>query len=341
MADAPASSPSYLFINVCRIGDTVLATPAIRAVAEAYPRSEITCLGHPKRHIVMQHLPFIAHAGAVSKNTAWWRGWWPGKRWDYALVYGFDHALLRYALRVADRVVAFEQPDPRLTAQLYRSVERLPVDQTHAVDIALQLPALLSITPRSRRLAYSVSAEETEVARILLRTRIGTAHRPLIGLLTESFPTKAYRDWPLAHFIALAQRVKAQFPAAHFLVLGGKLATHSATQFNAALGGAVTIFAGDLSLRQSAAMIAQLDVYVGVDTGPTHIAGALDVPMVAMYHCLHSSARYRPLDRPNVYVIDHHATGTPACTTTSRMADVSVETVYARVLEALGHRFDH
>ena len=46
MSEAPAS---ILVINVCRIGDTLLATPAIRALARMWPEARITVLGHPKR----------------------------------------------------------------------------------------------------------------------------------------------------------------------------------------------------------------------------------------------------------------------------------------------------
>ena len=38
-----------LYINVSRIGDTLLVTPAVRAVAKAFPDASLTLLGHPKR----------------------------------------------------------------------------------------------------------------------------------------------------------------------------------------------------------------------------------------------------------------------------------------------------
>lgn len=328
------ASPSFLIINVCRIGDTVMGTPAIRAVASAYPRSEITCLGHPKRYQVLEHLPFIHAAGPISKNRTWWRGWLPGKRWDYALVYGYDRALVRYALRVARHVVAFTQGDAQLDARLYRHVARPPLATTHGVDLALALPELLGIPAAGRHLAYQVTHDEAAFARTLLDSRIGS-RRPLIGLLLESFPTKAYRDWPLANFIALARRIKAQYRDAHFLVFGGSLAPAKRAQLTTELGADVTILAGELTLRQSAAVMQQLDLYVGVDTGPTHIAGALNIPMVAMYHCLHPSAGLKPLDRPGVYVIDHPAMGTANCQATSSMADVTVDQVFSRVVTAL------
>ena len=71
--------PSILIINVSRIGDTLLATPAIRAVAKAFPGAAITFMGHPKRCEVVRHLPFISTVRGITKNWAWALGHW-GRR---------------------------------------------------------------------------------------------------------------------------------------------------------------------------------------------------------------------------------------------------------------------
>ena len=47
---------SILVVNVCRIGDTLLATPALRALARAWPEAQITVLGHPKRVEMLENL---------------------------------------------------------------------------------------------------------------------------------------------------------------------------------------------------------------------------------------------------------------------------------------------
>ena len=85
---------SILFIVVSRIGDTLFATPAIRAVAAAYPGARITVLGHPKRAEVFEHLPFVYRVGSITKGRATWRGWLVGKSFDLAFVFGFDQALV-------------------------------------------------------------------------------------------------------------------------------------------------------------------------------------------------------------------------------------------------------
>jgi len=81
--------------------------------------------------------------------------------------------------------------------------------------------------------------------------------------------------------------------------------------------------------------MSQLDLYVGVDTGPTHIMGALEPPMVALYHCYSPSRVLAPLERPRCYVVDHPR-AVEGCPPETSMAEISVDAVWARVCEALG-----
>src|SRR5258708_19172159 len=73
-----ASGLSFLFINVSRIGDTLFATPAMRAVENAYPGCRMVVLGHPKRFDILRGLPFVKDAGSITKRRALWRGWFGG-----------------------------------------------------------------------------------------------------------------------------------------------------------------------------------------------------------------------------------------------------------------------
>ena len=94
------------------------------------------------------------------------------------------------------------------------------------------------------------------------------------------------------------------------------------------------IAAGEMGLRESAAIIAELDLYVGVDTGPTHIAGALAIPMVALYHCLYPGRNLAPLGHPACRIIEHPAT-VDVCSESSDMDDIGVDTVWTHVVELL------
>ncbi len=336
--DEAAPVRSILAIVVSRIGDTLLATPALRAIAGAWPDAELTCLGHPKRVEVLQNLPFLQRIGAITKTRARLRGRLPGRRHDLAFVFGHDRALIEYALRVARRVVAFRQADEALNRRLYKAAERPAHQGGHAVQYQLALLAPLGIAARGLALSYRVSEEEAHWAEGELRSQRIDGAGPLVGLQIASFPTKGYRDWPVENFIELCRRIRSRHAAAHFLIFGGKLERERTARLHGQFPECSTLYAGRLTLRQTAALMDRLDLYIGVDTGPTHIMGALHRPMVALYHGHSPSWLLAPLEHPCLYAVDHPDAG-PLCSPDTPMAAISVDQVWARVAEALERHY--
>lgn len=325
---------SILFIQVSRIGDTLFATPALRAVAAAHPQARLTVLGHPNRAEVFRHLPFVAEVGSITKRRAAWRGRLGGRRFDLAIVCGFDAPLVAYALRVADKVVAFRQQDESLNQRLFLAVPPPPFQSEHAVLQLLRLPAALGIPPAGLRLAYHVAKAERAAALRRLRAAGCADAAPLIGVQMASFATKSYRDWPAGHFAELCERLAVRWPAARFLLYGGTADRERTAWLAAQLGGRAALFAGDLSLRETAALMSLSHLYVGVDTGPTHLMSTFDIPLVGLYHCLSSSAHTGPLDHPCAYLIDHPHAGS-GCSEASAMGEIPVDAVLARIEQAL------
>jgi heptosyltransferase III len=325
---------SILFIAVSRIGDSLFATPAMRAVACAWPEARITVLGHPKRAEVFENLPWIRTVGTISKGRAALLGRLGAKRFDLAFVFGFDEPLVAYALRAARKVVAFEQADKSLNARLFAAVPKPPFQSEHAVRQLLRLPAAVGVAPAGLRIAYGVTADEIAEARLRLSDEGLADARLLVGLQVASFPTKAYRDWPIENFAELCHRVSRRWPQAGFLIYGGAEESSRTSWLKEQLGARAALFAGRLSLRQTASLMTLTDLYVGVDTGPTHIMSALDIPMVGMYHCISPSTLTGPLEHPCAYLIDHPA-GREHCGETSAMAEISVDAVFGQVGRAL------
>lgn len=326
-----------LVINVSRIGDTLLTTPAIRSLAIAWPDATIDVLGHPNRVEVLEHLPFVSRTGAISKKSAPWRGWLArfAKPYDLAVVYGYDEALVTYALRVAKQVTAFRQSSERINARLAVVVEPPAFQSDHAVRLALALPQALGVAPSGLRLSYAVTDAERAWAAATLATEVPAGAVPLIGIQVASFPTKAYRDWPIASFKTLCDRIRQHWPRAHFLIFGGSAEHERTDALKKHLGAAATLYAGKLSLRQTGALMSRLDLYVGVDTGPTHLMSAFDIPLVGLYHGFSRSELIGPLEHPCFFAVDHPRAG-PDCSTDVSMADISVDRVWDSVRRSLG-----
>lgn len=327
---------SILFIIVSRIGDTLFATPSIRAIAQAFPHAKIDVLGHPKRFEILKNLPFVNSARSITKNTASWKNRFAfGSSYDIAFVYHYDEQLVAYALRVARKVVAFRQPNKALNEKLYRCVTPPPFQSEHAVRLLLRLPESIGIKTNNLRLAYQCTDTEREQAlNRLIDVSTGDAC-PLIGLQVASFPTKGYRDWPIENFAQLAKNIIDIRSNAHFLIFGGSNEKARTNWLKSQLGDKATLFAGQLSLRETAALMSWLHIYVGIDTGPTHIMSTYDIPMVALYHCLSSSAHTGPIDHPMAYLIDHPKTDTDSCTETTQMGEITVNQVMYQVEKAL------
>lgn len=324
---------SILVINVCRIGDTLLATPALRALARAWPQAQLTVLGHPKRIEVLEHQPWIAAAKGITKNSARLRGRLLPARHDLALVYGFDAPLVKYALRVARRVVAFRQRDAALNRRLFRAVEAPAFQANHAVRQALVLTDAIGVPHAGYRLACRVTDEETAWADERLRAIDPGARGPWIGLQAASFPTKAFRDWPATQFVELARRLRARWQGAHFLIFGGPGDRERTNWIAQQLGAGSTVLAGELSLRQTAALMSRTQLYVGVDTGPTHMMSCFDIPLVGLYHCHSPSRLVGALEHPCFYPVDHPRPW--GCAVETPMAEITVEMVFEATERAL------
>lgn len=88
------------------------------------------------------------------------------------------------------------------------------------------------------------------------------------------------KEWPEAHWIALGKKLHER---GIFSVLpwGNDLEKNRAERLVAAIADAV--LAPRLSIKHAAGLLVGAEVIVGVDTGLTHLAAALDKPVVAIF----------------------------------------------------------
>jgi len=326
-----------LIINVTRIGDTLAATPAINALHEHWPQARISVVGSPHHIEILQNLPGVVRVGALTKNSALFRGWLGAKHFDLAVVYNYDQALVRYALRVAHHVVAFRQKSPAINRRLYRCVDPDAYPTVHITEHALKLPVALGIRGANGRILYRCTPDEVDRAKDRLVGRNFDGKRPLIGLQIDSFPTKSYRDWPVESFLALCRRMLARWPQAGFLIYGGPAEMPRTQWLKQQLGDSACLFAGLLSLRETAAQMALTDLYIGVDTGPTHLMSSFDIPIIGLYHPRHPARSLGPKDHPLNFSLDHPHDAAPSSEPQS-MSDITVDRVFCQVEKALATR---
>lgn len=135
---------------------------------------------------------------------------------------------------------------------------------------------------------------------VLLAKRLGLkGKRPFLVIAPgASHPKKM---WPLAHWIELFSRLGEG--ASDLILLSGPADAHIAQNLYDMSGGCGTLLAGKTTLLESLTVIAHATLFLGNDSGPAHMAGALGVPTVALYTTSpavdpddpYSPARNRPL----------------------------------------------
>ena len=330
-----------LCIYVARFGDTLLMSVVLKALARRFPKAEIDFLGHAKRIQVLENLPFIRHLGAISKTSARLKGWCAQlmgrKPYDLALVWGHDAELVDYAKRVSQHVVISSQCNQKrlnvVDAVIDYPADTLKIreeDDQPLTQWLLDIPEKsLGFKATDHTSEYIVAPAERALAKELLQNATASQQLPtLIGLVVESHPSAPHRDWPLEKFTELTARLHRQYPNAWFVVISGGLAAEKLKQLKTAAGNQLAEFGGRLSMRESVAIMAELDLYIGVDTGPTLFAAALGIPSVMMFHCMRAARLViNPVNPDNVTAIDHPL-ARAYCSLDTPMGDVSVDQVF-------------
>lgn len=339
MTESVSQPNRILAIHVARIGDTLLTTAALRHLSNIYPNAQIDFFGHMKRIEVLEHLPYLRHVGGISKKSACFKGWCAklmGREpYDLAFVWGHDAELVAYARRVSERVVISRQLDETVN-QMADQVVEFPND-TNLLSEADDKPLaqwILDVVEQGTQTKaislytdYVVTPTESQAAKKLLEQFTASADCQLIGLVIESHSTGAHRDWPIENFVSLAQQLQAEQPSRYFVLIGGKLPDAKVQALQAVLRDHLINLSGKLSLRESAAVINVLDLYVAVDTGPSHIAAALGTPSVVMFHCMRSGEYLLAPIYPERLTIVNHPTARQACDFETPMSAIAVEIV--------------
>jgi heptosyltransferase-1 len=93
--------------------------------------------------------------------------------------------------------------------------------------------------------------------------------------------SRASKEWPEHCWTALGERLKQQYALLPVLPWGNASERERAERLAASLPGAIV--APRMGLTEAAGLLGNARAVVGVDTGLTHLANALDIPLVAIY----------------------------------------------------------
>jgi lipopolysaccharide heptosyltransferase I len=284
-----------LLIKPSSLGDIVHALPVLALLRDAYPRAHIAWLAglsfaplleaHP---LLDEVIPFDrARFGRMLRSPAicgeflaFVRGI-RARRFDLVIDL---QGLLRSAYLAwtsgAARRVGFAHAR-ELAPLFYTHRVRVPQTARHAVDQNLHIAAALGLPTNSApRFPLGLRPEERQAAAETLATLLPPGDRTFIAVLIGArWDTKLWRAERIANLI---DRLHARgYPRC--ILLGGPGDAPLAADVRAAGRSEIADLVGRTSLRQLAALLERAALVVTLDSGPMHIAAALERPIVALF----------------------------------------------------------
>ncbi len=286
-----------LVIQPDHIGDVLLATPMIHALRQRFPRAQIDAVIGEWAKPVLESNPDInrvyvinfrqfnrVHAKSSRQTKTFWK--LRSNKYDLAVMGRSRNRLIRlfaWAIGAKQRI-GFKVPgkDRLLTIKVWQNTPHESV-----VLRNLRLAERLGADIRQPELIWKITETEKQYA----EQHLDKYPRPMIGI-NPGAGTEAKR-WPIARFAEVARKLQEKYGAT-IAITGSHADTSLAQKISSALVKPGIDVAGKTNLRQLAALVAQLDLYISNDSGPMHIAAAVGTPVID----LHSGTDYPSMWRP-------------------------------------------
>ena len=271
-----------LFLRPDRIGDMIVSTGLLRAIARAHPAIRLDVLASPANAPVVRRDPHVAEVLTVDVRRPWRSiGLVPrlrAARYD-AVVDCMPTApsvttlLLMLAVGARDRVgVAGRGNDAALTIAVPPRREA-----GHIIDHLASLAAAFDVDVEATDFSPALTLAPEELARADARWGARPAGGRPLRLLVNVSAGKAARRWPDASFVEVLRGVRTRYPDARVVLIGAPGERERAAAIADAAG--VEPATTD-ALREALALVAAADVVLTPDTGLAHAACAFRKPTV-------------------------------------------------------------
>ena len=281
-ATTPPRFQKILLTRLKFIGDVVLATPVIRAMRTAYPDTRIAFLAEKEAASLLEHNPYLNEIIPLDfrKNVFSQLLFFKQlrhRRFDLVidLFSNPRSSLLTYATGAKVRIGLEGRPRSRFyTHRIKDDGSPKTVIQSY-----FQFLRPLEIYPTSQKPEIFLTEDEQREASIYLHWQGIDINRPTVGLHPgASWPAKV---WLSERFADLVDRIVAKLGAQVIITQGPKDREIVAEVSRKCVANVKVLDV--LPLRQLAAILSHVTVYVANDSGPMHIAVAVGTKTIGIF----------------------------------------------------------
>ncbi|MCI0382587.1 MAG: glycosyltransferase family 9 protein [Chlamydiae bacterium] len=272
----------FLIVSTTGLGDTLWATPSIRALRQTFPSSYIAILTSEIGDEILENNPHIDDLFAVSDPPLIsLLSFFPilkRKKVDYIFIFHASQRLviLFCALLNAPNVIG--------TAHLNKGLDFiltacLPQKFQHEIERRLDQIATIHAKTDDFSLEFHINEKEEDHAKKFLENYQIPPATPLVGLHPGA--KNLFKQWDPHSFIELGKKLQETLKC-QILISGDEEEALLVFEIASRIPNAIPI-AGELPLPVFGSILKKMALFITNDTGPMHIAFAVKTPTIALF----------------------------------------------------------
>ncbi|KVE29705.1 glycosyl transferase family 1 [Burkholderia singularis] len=288
---APDRPPRTILVcSPRRIGDVLLTTPLVRSLKARWPGAQIDMLVFRGTEGVLEGNPDVRRVIVVAQRAKFgerlrdaMRIW---RRYDLACAALSSDRPRFYSFFAGKKRVGLVDPD-RVTLLNRFMLHRIALNRhesVHTVSSSLALAAVLDIEPHAQVVAPGFGDDPARHARFdasLVAPAARQAGQALV--VVHPVPMFEYKRWRIDGWAELIRWLRARGFAVALSGGPAQAELDYAARVAEMAGEPVLNLVGKLSFAESAELYRRARLFIGPDTGATHVAAATGVPTIALF----------------------------------------------------------
>lgn len=270
------------------LGDFIMSIPTLERIRSKYPDSKIVVMCSENFSCLLKNSKSVdtfffykKPKSIFSKDTKEIISKLKKERFDLGILLtnSFSSAYLFWKAKIKYRIGY----QTHFRSYLLNKKKKLPKDlkKTHLIDIYQELLLCLGINNKKASPKIDLSEETIVSALILLQQRGYVIGKKLLGIN----PHAAYgpaKCWPKERYLELVRKLLADKDL--FVVfVGDNFSSNYIKEIIRDLPARAIDLSGQTDLLTLAGVIKLCSLFLTNDSGPMHLAAALDVPLVAIF----------------------------------------------------------
>lgn len=282
-----------LIIRLDRIGDVVLSLPAVQAIRRRFPNAHIAMMVRPYAQSVVSGNPWIDEVipyyyekrgrhSSILGNLRFMREI-VNRRFDVAFIFHPGHRshLIPFFTGIPYRIGFQKGLDSFLLTK--RIPDRCHEGLKHESEYILDIVRAFGVdTNFEKELVWPVFTEDELLAQDLFTAKGWSEGAPFIAIHPGA--SCASKRWPQESFSEVGARVLRE-TSLNIVLVGGNEDKEAAHTIETECGDRTRVLnlAGQLTLKQLAAVLKKASVLVSNDSGPAHVAAAVGTRTLCIF----------------------------------------------------------